>query len=519
MAIDYRNIEQDWLRDFVEGKYSSESALKPLLPTDQSVVLGQTPPKRPLTHYGDPELGLLANQDKSSGTSSFSLNSFINSIKGLFRSLGPSDKDDAKESVSAGKGLAPAPVSLPGRAAAAAARASRRAEGLSYYTGPTYTLKGKDGKALVSYYRDSDDKWTAVNEKTGSIMPGVAPAEGPFVYTGLEPSDGLLGRIGDWFSDLDPLSMDKGEVDTSLPFSSTFERRGLSLGPVGLQGLMDPSMSTRDKYGAAGHLISSIVGGAIIPFAGPLGILGSVLNAAGAYHKYNPSLDSNLSYNPYSGRISWDSLSAGARGHSYGAKSNYNMMKDLDPSQMVPITDREGKRVGFAPAGKVVEEMKQQDVFAKLKDDAMTIFPMTMLDEFITTETPFEYKAFDLKPDGTTSSTNRQALQRYNLDGTGPIRNTAAFLAGKGAGYEGTSRIADEIAGNLAAARGLTGWEYSPGSGTAGKGNVEGGGLGGWADWTGTTPDGEEFDWSGAMYDSWGEDDFASDESFGMDYD
>jgi hypothetical protein len=511
MAIDYSN-SPPWLREWLESRFYTEPAPEPLLPTDQSVVLGRTPR---YYSWGDSELSSLANRNElfgGAGDDTLSkigsgINSFIDDVVGIFNSESP-DKDDAKDNAAAGKGLAPVSLQAPGE---------------------TYQLPG----GQVSYYQNSDGTWTAVNNITKSIMPDVSPpgweaSRSSAVEHGLTPTEAMFAgnyapvNLNDTIT-IDPFttySLDNTSslslgLDNKQPYVDpfdTFDFRGRiggsTWGPPGLQGLMDPTMSTMDKWGALGHLVTGGVASMAIPGAGVLGLLGSVLNAAGGFHSFNPKYDSNLTYDPASGRISWDTLSPGGRGQQYGPKNNYNTMRDMDPNQMVGMKGPNGDIVGWAKAGDLTEHLAQIETWNKYGDDYATIDDLN-----VTTDREFANQPFDLTIDDEISSTNFQALQQFNLDGTGSIMNTAGFLAGKNAGYEKTSQIANEIAANVAAGMspGLTGWTYSPGSGTMGKGQEEGGGLGGWADWSGKDPDGEDFDWGGAMYDSWGE---SEDESY-----
>jgi hypothetical protein len=446
VALDYSN-SPPWLRDWIESRFYTEPAPEPMPSTDQSMVLGQTPPIKRRGVYGDSELDAA---DLSPGSGSLAdlgasisskVQDLIEGAKGLFTALGP-DKDDAKENAAAGKGVS---LQAPGE---------------------TYQLPG----GQVSYYQNSNGEWTAVNNITNSIMPGVSPPSwvspefapmaldpneynlatpvSDYVHTGLEPSDSLFGRIGDWVSDLDPFSLDKGEVDIDLPFSSFFEGHGLPTTgvPPGMQGVMDSTLPTMDRVGAGAHALLGTIAGMVVPGAGLLGLGASIMNSAGAYHEYNPSLDSSLSFNPSAGRISWDSLSPGGGGHQYGAKSNYNMMRNADPNQTVAITDTEGNIVGYSKAGNIAEYQANVQTHRQLGEDSMSIFGMH---DSLDIDGPFTGREFGDEDFDFSGTTNRDAMNEYDALGIGSIRNEAGAIArerfGKFAGKSNVDRIADQL--------------------------------------------------------------------------
>lgn len=103
----------------------------------------------------------------------------------------------------------------------------------------------------------------------------------------------------------------------------------LNAGPIGMMGraLNDPTLDTGSKVSAAIVGLGSLAG----PFA-PITMLGSILNAAGAYRSWDPEWNANLELDINSGRLEWtpsdkpyfDPEQAGLSvgGVQYGRKSN-----------------------------------------------------------------------------------------------------------------------------------------------------------------------------------------------------
>ena len=169
-----------------------------------------------------------------------------------------------------------------------------------------------------------------------------------------------------------------------------------------------------------------------------LGLFGGIANAMGFHHDFDPRYESNLSYNPESGRISWDSASLpGGGGHQYGDLNNQNFFED-NPDQYFNV-DGMGYMTGRDLAtGAIPWEQFDQEIVSNF-DDYTTDF---------NTNTPFGFQDFGM---GDQNVTNQQALGQYNFDGTGAIQNLAGSIAdSRGLGYNQQQVIADGLAAGVA---------------------------------------------------------------------
>jgi len=188
-----------------------------------------------------------------------------------------------------------------------------------------------------------------------------------------------------------------------------------------MRGANDTTLSNSDRFGAAV--------GAVAPFLMPgmgatgVGLFGGIANAMGYHHDFDPRYESNLSYNPESGRISWDSASLpGGGGHQYGALNNQNFF-EANPDQYFKV-DGMGYMTGRDLATGIVSNF----------DDYTTDF---------NTNTPFGFQDFGM---GDQNVTNQEALSQFNFDRTGAIQNLAGSIADESnAGYNQQQKIADVI--------------------------------------------------------------------------
>ena len=143
----------------------------------------------------------------------------------------------------------------------------------------------------------------------------------------------------------------------------------------------------------------------------------------GFHHDFDPRYESNLSYNPESGRISWDSASLpGGGGHQYGDLNNQNFF-EANPDQYFKV-DGMGYMTGQDLATGIVSNF-----------DDYTNF---------NTNTPFGFQDFGM---GDQNVTNQEALSQFNFDRTGAIQNLAGSIAdSRGLGYNEQQDIADGLA-------------------------------------------------------------------------
>lgn len=165
-----------------------------------------------------------------------------------------------------------------------------------------------------------------------------------------------------------------------------------------------------------------------------IGLFGGIANAMGFHHDFDSRYESNLSYNPESGRISWDSASLpGGGGHQYGDLNNQNFF-EANPDQYFNV-DGMGYMTGRDLAtGTIPWGQFDQEIVSNF-DDYTTDF---------NTNTPFGFQDFG---QGDHNVTNQQALGQYNFDGTGAIQNEAGAIAEKlDVGYNQQQVIADMIA-------------------------------------------------------------------------
>lgn len=154
-----------------------------------------------------------------------------------------------------------------------------------------------------------------------------------------------------------------------------------------------------------------------------VGLFGGIANAMGFHHDFDPRYESNLSYNPESGRISWDSASLpGGGGHQYGTLNNQNFF-EANPDQYFNV-DGMGYMTGQDLATGAIPNYYDESIFQN--------------------NTPFGFQDFGM---GDQNVTNQEALAQYNFDGTGAIQNLAGSIAdSRGLGYNEQQDIADGLA-------------------------------------------------------------------------
>ena len=160
-----------------------------------------------------------------------------------------------------------------------------------------------------------------------------------------------------------------------------------------------------------------------------VGLFGGIANAMGFHHDFDPRYESNLSYNPKSERISWDSASLpGGGGHQYGALNNKNFF-EANPDQYFKVDG-----LGYLKGSAIAEERVWNRLHEENYDSKY----------FTRNNTPFGFQDFG---QGDHNVTNQQALAQYNRDGTGAIQNEAGAIAERSnVGYNRQQTIADVIA-------------------------------------------------------------------------
>lgn len=200
-----------------------------------------------------------------------------------------------------------------------------------------------------------------------------------------------------------------------------------------IRGADDTTLPKIDKVGAAV--------GAVAPFLIPgmgatgVGLFGGIANAMGYYHDFDPRYESNLSYNPKSERISWDSASLpGGGGHQYGALNNKNFF-EANPDQYFNIDG-----LGYLKGSEIAEERVWNRLHEENYDSKYAANP----------NPPFGFQGFGHEE--YQNVTNQEALAQYNFDRTGAIQNEAGAIADRlGVGYNEQQKIADRLANHTRA--------------------------------------------------------------------
>jgi hypothetical protein len=131
-------------------------------------------------------------------------------------------------------------------------------------------------------------------------------------------------------------------------------------GPTSLSSIgntwrgVDRLSAIRGESGNLGRKIGAAaipIGATLMSLAGastfPLSILGGLFNTLGGYHDYDPNADTNITIDPETGLVAWDSTNMGGGGMYQGMPNAENFVESLaarDPSMMVHtgITDRSG---------------------------------------------------------------------------------------------------------------------------------------------------------------------------------
>lgn len=194
------------------------------------------------------------------------------------------------------------------------------------------------------------------------------------------------------------------------------------------RGADDTTLPKSDRVGAAV--------GAVAPFLMPgmgatgVGLFGGIANAMGYYHDFDPRYESNLSYNPKSERISWDSASLpGGGGHQYGALNNKNFF-EANPDQYFNIDG-----IGYLKGSEIAEESIWNRLHEENYDRQYIAPSVSALSGLVD---------FGM---GDQNVTNQEALAQYNFDRTGAIQNLAGSIAdSRGLGYNEQQALADGLA-------------------------------------------------------------------------
>jgi len=217
----------------------------------------------------------------------------------------------------------------------------------------------------------------------------------------------------------------------------SFFRRTLS---GGLQhALTDPKSSLGERAGA---LLGMGVSAAMpFPLTAGLGLFGGILNSMGAYHDYDKSKDTDLSFDPDSGELSWGGIGSHAQGGGqYGSLNNMNMINDIAerfPDEYISTP------LGYTTAGNLKDALGS-GMFQNFDD--YTNFG----DSGFRQDTPFGWQPFGGQ--GDHNVTNQHALAQYRDSGIGAIQNEAGAIADRlGVGYNEQQVIADRLAGHTRA--------------------------------------------------------------------
>lgn len=195
-----------------------------------------------------------------------------------------------------------------------------------------------------------------------------------------------------------------------------------------MRGADDTTLPKIDRVGAAV--------GAVAPFLIPgmgatgVGLFGGIANAMGYHHDFDPRYESNLSYNPKSERISWDSASLpGGGGHQYGALNNKNFF-EANPDQYFNIDG-----IGYLKGSEIAEESIWNRLHEENYDNKYIAPSVSALSGLVD---------FGM---GDQNVTNQEALAQYNFDRTGAIQNLAGSIAdSRGLGYNEQQALADGLA-------------------------------------------------------------------------
>ena len=178
----------------------------------------------------------------------------------------------------------------------------------------------------------------------------------------------------------------------------------------------------------------------------PIALLGGLFNTLGGYHDYDPNADSNITIDPETGLVDWDSTNMGGGGMQSGMLNAENFVESLaarDPNMWMHtgITDRSG----FSDPSKGFDDFGQK-TYSNIQDlsDYMSFNRQAnnpnseffMMDAYndptyaATTDTPWSYA--DSKYANLTNETAMQSLSNR----TGNAYNSVASnVYANGGGY------------------------------------------------------------------------------------
>ena len=130
------------------------------------------------------------------------------------------------------------------------------------------------------------------------------------------------------------------------------------------------------------------------PQAGLLGVFGGLFNKMGAYHNYDPNADTNITIDPETGLVGWDSTNMGGGGMYQGMLNAENFAEDLaarDPNMSVHV----GKNDQGMPTYSNIQDLSDYMAFARQANNPNSEF--FMMDAYndptyaATTDTPWAY--------------------------------------------------------------------------------------------------------------------------------
>ena len=105
-----------------------------------------------------------------------------------------------------------------------------------------------------------------------------------------------------------------------------------------ISALRGESSNLGRKIGAAAVPIGAALMGLAGASTAPLAILGGLFNTLGGYHDYDPNADTNMTIDPETGLVSWDSTNMGGGGMYQGMPNAENFVESLaakDPNMMM----------------------------------------------------------------------------------------------------------------------------------------------------------------------------------------
>ena len=204
------------------------------------------------------------------------------------------------------------------------------------------------------------------------------------------------------------------------------------------------------KFGAAAVPIGAALMGLAGASTAPLAILGGLFNTMGAYHDYDPNADTNMTIDPETGLVSWNSTNMGGGGMYQGMPNAENFVESLaakDPNMMMHTGITEDGQKTYSNIQDLNDYMSYN---RQVMDTASPYYGGDMHGGFLdsTSDTPWSYAASNY-----ANLSNAEAMNSLSSRTGNAYNAIASDVYDKGGSYNDIGpAVAQALADKAAAA-------------------------------------------------------------------